>query len=153
MELLGQGAHTLGEQAHTRRRNGELAATSAHDNALGLDDIAQVESLDTSKTFLTQVVDTAEELDGARGILQLDEDDLALATLGTHATGNAHDVGRVGAVLEGGVTLHQIGDMVTDLTVLGVRVDTGLNESRTATEAHTALVEQGDVALRLIGRH
>ena len=43
--------------------------------------------------------------------------------------------------------------MVTDLTVLGVRVDAGLNESRTATEAHAALVEQGDVALRLIGRH
>ena len=153
MELLGQGAHTLGEQAHSRRRNGELAAAGAHDNALGLDDIAQVEGLDAGKTLLAQVVDAAEELDGARGILELDEDDLALATLGTHATGNAHDVGRVGTVLEGGVTLHQVGDMVADLAVLGIGVDAGLNESRAATKAHAALVKQSDVALSLIGCH
>ena len=153
MELLGQGAHALGEQAHSRGRNGELAAAGAHDNALGLDDIAQVEGLDGGKTLLTQVVDAAEQLDGARGILQLDEDDLALATLGAHAAGNAHDVGGVGAVLKGGVTFHQVGDMVADLAVLGIGVDASLDESRAATKAHAALIEQDGVALSLIGCH
>ena len=153
MELLGQGAHALGEQAHSRGRNGELAAAGAHDNALGLDDIAQVEGLDGGKALLTQVVDAAEELDGARGILQLDENDLALAALGAHAAGNAHDVGRIGAVLESGVTLHQVGNVVTDLAVLGIRVDAGLDEGSAAAKAHAALVEQDGVALSLIGCH
>ena len=43
--------------------------------------------------------------------------------------------------------------MVADLAVLGIRVDAGLDESRAATKAHAALIEQGDVALGLIGCH
>ena len=43
--------------------------------------------------------------------------------------------------------------MVADLAVLGIRVDAGLDESGAATKAHAALIEQGDVALGLIGCH
>ena len=62
-------------------------------------------------------------------------------------------IGGVGAVLKGGVTLHQAGNMVADLAVLGIGVDAGLDESRAATKAHAALIKQSDVALSLIGCH
>ncbi len=112
MELLGQGTQALGKQLEGIYRNGELATARAHHQAAHADPVAQVQVLHLGEGLFAQRVDAAEQLDAAGGVHKLEEDDLALGTLGHNAAGYGNAVFRVGAVFQIGVLGVKVGDVV-----------------------------------------
>ena len=142
VEFLGQRADGLREQLDIARSNGELATLRAHDDAFHVDDVAQVELAEQLPICLVHVVDAAEQLDVGGRVAQHDEDDLALAALGNHAAADLHDVLGVFAIGQIGVLGVDIGRVMGDFGMLGVRVHTVLDISHARCETAGALVVQ-----------
>ena len=140
MELLGQRAHGLGEQAHRGRGQGQLAALGAHHGAGGLDDISQVHLAQGGHALLAQVVDAAEQLHLVSGVLEHDERHLTLAALGANAAGD-----RVGLLVrivlaKLGVARGEVCHVVGHVAVLGIGVAAGVDDGLSAGETRGALV-------------
>ena len=85
-------------------------------------------------------VDAAEELDGARGVLQLDKGRLTLAAPGADAARHRVDVLGVGAVFEGGVAVAQLVDVGRDRAMLGIGVAARVDQRLTLGKAAAPLV-------------
>ena len=115
VKLLGEGPQGLGEHRELRGRDGELAATRAHDGARGAQDVAEVEVGEKRPALVTQDVVAAEELDGAGDVLEHDEGCLALLAQRPDAAGHAHHVLGVRAVREVGVLLLELAGVGRDL--------------------------------------
>ena len=82
----------------------------------------------------------AEELDGARHVLEHDEGGLALLAQRADATGDAHHVLGVRAVRKVGVLLLELAGVGRDLGGDGVRVHARVDERLAAGATHRALV-------------
>ena len=122
VELLGKRTHSFGKQRKGARSDGELAALRAHDNALDVHDIAQVEVAQKLPIGLRHVVDAAEKLDVVRGVAHHEEHDFALATLGHNTAADFHDVLGVFAGREVGILRDDVAHVVGHFGVLGIRV-------------------------------
>ena len=140
MELLGQRANGLGEQGRALGSDGKLAALGAHDHAGHAQDIAQVEGLERAPGCLVHVVNTAEQLNLASRVADDDEHDLALTALGNHAAADLYDVLGVLAIGKLGILSLDVGNVVLDLGVLGVRILARLEQGGALGQAGGALV-------------
>ena len=143
VELLGQRAHGLGEHAQRLGRDGELAAVGAHDAARRLDDVAHVDGVEQRPACLVHRVDAAEQLDGARGILKVDEGELAVAAERPHAAADGEErVERaLGAVLDPTVLALDVGDGPIDAALDGIGVDACIEQGLATVQARGALVD------------
>ena len=149
VELLGQRAHRLRQQAHRAGRERELAALRAHDGALRLDDVTKVELAEKSPAVLLHVVHAAEELELARDVLELDEDELSLLAQGANATGERVDVLGVLAVGKAGVALVDLGGVRGYLALDGIGVDARVDQRLALGATHLTLIV--DVDFRCLG--
>ena len=140
VELLGQRANGLGEQGRALRGDGKLAALGAHDHAGHAQDIAKVEGLKRAPSRLVHVVNTAEQLNLASRVADDDEHDLALTTLGNHAAADLYDVLGVFAIGKLGILSLDVGNVVLDLGVLGVRILARLEQGGALGQAGGALI-------------
>ena len=122
VELLGQRTNGLGKKREATRRHGELATLSANHNALDAHDIAQVELAQALPVILVHIIDTTEELDIARRVAQHDEHNLALAALGNNTATDLHDVGCVLAIGKVGILGLDVGHVILNIRMLGIRV-------------------------------
>ena len=122
MELLGQRTNGLGKKREATRRHGELAALGANHNALDAHDIAQVKLAQALPVILVHIIDTAEELDIARRVAQHDEHNLALTALGNNTATDLHDVGCVLAIGKIGILGLDVGHVILNIRMLGIRV-------------------------------
>ncbi len=143
MELLGQGAQRLGEQLHMRGAHRELTATRAHDGARGANDVAEVKLAEKCPVVLGQVVDAAEELNGASHVLEHDKASLALLAESTDAPRHRVLVSRVRTCLEVRVTLLELRGVSRHRRADGIRLDSGVDERLPAATANGPLVVDG----------
>ena len=84
MERVGEGAADLREQHELVDGERRLAALRLHRRARGADDVAEVD-VDRAGAILL-----AEELDAARAVDEVEEDELAHVAPREHAAGDAH---------------------------------------------------------------
>ena len=140
VELLGQWTQGLGEDLQVRRGKGELAALGADDGTRRADDVSEVEAGKKRPVLLRQVVHAAEQLDGARDVLEDDEGDLALLAEGADTARERVDVLGALAVGELGVALLELGGVGRHGRVDGIRVDAGVKKRLAAQAALGALV-------------
>ena len=112
MKLFRQRTQRLGEQLERINGNRKLAATRAHHKAMRANPVAQVEVFHLGKDVFAQSVDAAEELNATGGILELEEDDFALNTLGHNTARNGNSIFGVFAIGQLGVLFIQVDNVM-----------------------------------------
>ncbi|MNV24790.1 hypothetical protein D3C71_1158650 [compost metagenome] len=126
MELVGQRAQALGEQAQAGHLDRQLARLGLHQRAFGAHDIAQVPVLEGGIQVFAHGVTGHIELNAAahvaqRSILHGCKTGLAHHALEHHAAshGDVHWRGFEGLVRGSAVFLVQLGSLVAGLEVIG----------------------------------
>ena len=120
VELVGQRAQALGQQAQRRHPNGQLAGLGLEQRAFGADDVAEVEVLERVVGLVAERVLGDEELDPAGRVLQGREARLAHDALEHQAAGDRDgDALRLERlVVEVAVLARQLGGAVLRLEVV-----------------------------------
>jgi hypothetical protein len=120
VELVGQRAQALGEEAQPLHVDRQLAGLGLEQRPLGADDVAEVEVLERRVVLGADRVDADAQLDAAGGVLQRREAGLAHDALEHQAAGGGHrDRLRLeGVVVEVAVLASELGGAVPGLEVV-----------------------------------
>ena len=136
MIFLGQGAQRFCEQRDFRRVDRQFAAWRAAHEALDADQIANVEQAHERELLGREMILVAEDLDLARGIVQVDEH--AAVAHGADAAGDANALFGLGAGGEIGVALIEIGRLGIARKGDGVRLDPHIAQRGKLFQPHPA---------------
>ena len=150
MIFLGQGAQRFCEQRDFRRVDRQFAAWRAAHEALDADQIANVEQAHERELLGREMILVAEDLDLARGIVQVDEH--AAVAHGADAAGDANALLCFDAGGQIGVALIELGRFGSARKGDGVRLDPHIAQRGKLFQPHPAqrIVILARVAGRLV---
>ena len=146
MELLRERAQALGHQLEGRDSHRELAPTRAHHGAEDSQPVSHIQVLQLFEGLFAERIDAAEQLDGARGIHELQESHLTLDAPCHDAASDSHLIFGVLTVFQMSVLLIQLRHGMGGGEGMAVRIASGIDERLTlgATHLDGIIFDDGD---------